>query len=777
MPQAETVEAIFANAAGLTDHEARATYLATACAGDERLRQQVEALLLSHADSQALGAGSFANAVTGDGIGEQAGDQVGAYRLVRPLGEGGFGVVFVAEQFKPLRRSVALKILKAGMDTRQVLLRFQQEQQTLALLDHPNIARVLDAGATPAGRPFFVMELIDGQAITAFCDEHRLSVPERLRLFAKVCRAVQHAHQKGIIHRDLKPSNILVTGSGEAPEPKIIDFGIAKALRGGLAEATVHTQWHQLLGTPAYMSPEQTLAGEREVDTRSDIYSLGVLLYELLTGQPPVQPGAGAGPDEWRQLIREEPVARPSAGLSRLSAENRDRTAALRNCPAWELPRQLRGDLDWIVLRATEKEPARRYESAEALARELERHLEHRPVEARPPSLAYLASRFIHRHRWWVAGGTAVLLALLAGGTAAGWGWWTAKREARIARAEKQKADEVLGLLFQSFVRVVPAEGGRPDYSVKQMLADLGQIADSGQITSPEVEAAVRDMLSFFHREFGELETARDHARKGLALIEGRGGDPRIAADLHVRLGQILKDIGPRTEALRHLEHALEIYRRTVGAGQPDAIRVMLLLARVRQQLGDGEAGVALAQEALEYARAQPGAPNGEAQLIRCLHMLAFILQHEGKFTEQESLVLERLELARRRNGEAHPETLHALADFGVLRFHQRRFDEASPMLAEALAGRRRILGDDYPDTLETMVALARCRSANADPVAATELFDEALRRSADTLDARNPYWREWAGYAAAHFEATGDKARADELHARMATAAPPPGE
>jgi serine/threonine-protein kinase len=398
----------------------------------------------------------------------------------------------------------------------------------------------------------------------------------------------------------------------------------------------------------------------------------------------------------------------------------------------------------------------------------LERHLEHRPVEARPPSLIYLASRFVRRHRWWVVGATAVLVALLAGGSAAGWGWWTANREARIARAEKQKADEVLGLLFRTFVQVVPAEGGRPEYTEKQMLADLGEIADSGQVTSPEVEAAVRDLLSYFYREFGEFEMARDHALKGLALIQDIAVDPRLAAGLHVRLGQILKDIGPQTEALWHLEKALAIYRGPAGLEHTDSLRVMLLMARVRQRMGDGEAGVALAREALELARAQIGTPDGEAQLIRCLHMLAFIHQHEGRFAEQEPLVLERLELARRRNGDSHPETLHALSDLGVLRFHQRRFDEAEPLLAEALAGRRRHLGNGYPDTLETLVALARCRGALGDAAGATKLFDEMLRLSADTLGPRNPYWREWGRQALAHFEASGNRVRAAELNALL---------
>jgi serine/threonine protein kinase len=337
-------------------------------------------------------------------IGERVGDQVGPYVLRERLGEGGFGVVFAAEQLSPIKRTVALKILKPGMDARQIILRFEQERQTLALMDHPHIARVLDAGTTTIGRPFFVMELAKGQPITRFCDQHQLKIPERLRLFIKVCRAVHHAHQKGIIQRDLKPSNILVDFSDDEPRPKVIDFGIAKVLRGKLTDETVQTVCHQLLGTPAYMSPEQALSDGQNVDTRSDMYSLGVLLFELLAGVTPMELSPDVETGRWRELMSELAVIKPSTRFNRLPADTARRIAVDRGVNPGELAKLIGRDLDWIVLKTTAKEPNKRYDSAEGLARELERYLADRPIEARPPSTVYLAGRFMRRHRVLVAG-------------------------------------------------------------------------------------------------------------------------------------------------------------------------------------------------------------------------------------------------------------------------------------------------------------------------------------------------------------------------------------
>src|SRR6185436_5999178 len=322
---------------------------------------------------------------------ERIGDKIGRYKLMEQLGEGGMGIVFVAEQKEPVRRTVALKVIKPGMDTRQVVARFEAERQALAMMNHPNIAKVLDAGATEVGRPYFVMELVRGIRITDYCDQANLSTKERLDLFIKVCQAIQHAHQKGIIHRDIKPSNILVTLHDGVPVPKVIDFGIAKATEGRLTDATVYTQLHQFIGTPAYMSPEQAEMSGLDIDTRSDIYSLGVLLYELLTGKTPFDAKElmASGIDAMRKTIREKEPARPSTRLATLHGEELTTAAKRRSTDTSKLFHQLQGDLDWIVMKCLEKDRSRRYQTANGLAVDLKRHLNNEAVVARPPSSAY----------------------------------------------------------------------------------------------------------------------------------------------------------------------------------------------------------------------------------------------------------------------------------------------------------------------------------------------------------------------------------------------------
>ncbi|HEX7861903.1 MAG TPA: serine/threonine-protein kinase [Verrucomicrobiae bacterium] len=355
--------------------------------------------------------------------------EVGPFKVLQKLGEGGCGIVFMAEQEKPIRRRVAVKLIKLGMDTKQVIARFDAERQALALMDHFSIAKVLDAGATAQGRPYFVMELVRGIKITEYCDKNHLSTEERLRLFIQVCSAIQHAHQKGIIHRDIKPSNILVTLHDGVPVPKVIDFGIAKATTDQrLTDLTFYTAFEQFIGTPAYMSPEQAEMSGLDIDTRSDIYSLGVLLYELLTGRTPFDQKKlmSAGLDEMRRLIREEEPIRPSTRVSSLASEERTTTASHRDSAPLALVSKLRGDLDWIVMRCLEKDRTRRYETVNGLAMDVRRHLESQPVTAGPPSQVYRMRKLIQRNRTVVAASLAVAAALLLG-----LGLWLAEREAR----------------------------------------------------------------------------------------------------------------------------------------------------------------------------------------------------------------------------------------------------------------------------------------------------------------------------------------------------------
>jgi serine/threonine protein kinase len=453
-PDAQREAALFQAAAQLTG-SARAAFLDNAFRGDSASRQRLEALLAADEQSEGVlaepapAAGGTLKIDFADAPDENVGQKIGRYKILEKVGEGGCGVVYVAEQTEPVRRRVALKVIKLGMDTRQVVARFEAERQALAMMDHPNIAKVLDAGATENGRPFFIMELVRGIRITDYCDQHKLPTRARLDLFIQVCHAIQHAHQKGIIHRDIKPSNILVTLHDGVPVPKVIDFGIAKATEGRLTDATVYTQLNQFVGTPAYMSPEQAEMSGLDIDTRSDIYSLGVLLYELLTGKTPFDAKElmSQGIDAMRKTIREKEPERPSTKVATLPGEELSTTATRRGAEAPRLISLLRGDLDWIVMKCLEKDRTRRFETANGLATDLQRHLNNEPVSARPPSAAYKFQKALRRNKLAFTAATAVTAALVLGVIASTWQSVRAahaKREAEAAevRAIQAQANE-----------------------------------------------------------------------------------------------------------------------------------------------------------------------------------------------------------------------------------------------------------------------------------------------------------------------------------------------
>ena len=452
---------IFETALELKDKVEREAMLDRACDGDPQFRERINELLVAHgqadqffSDCVTAVANSAEQLITVDGSGaahkesdadvleELVGSKIGPYKLLQKIGEGGCGVVYMAEQELPVRRRVALKIIKLGMDTKSVIARFETEQQALALMDHPNIARVLDAGATRSGRPFFVMELVHGVRLTEFCDENRFNTKQRLELFIQVCRAIQHAHQKGIIHRDIKPSNILVTQHDGVPVPKVIDFGIAKAMEEKLTDKTPFTMQGLFIGTPAYMSPEQTQLNGLDVDTRSDIYSLGVLLYELLTGKTPFDQKElmAAGLDEMRRTLCEQEPRKPSAKLNLLPDAELTVTAQRRRMEPPKLRSELQGDLDWVVMKALEKDRSRRYQTANGLALDVQRHLDNEPVFARPPSRLYRLQKLVRRNRVVFVAVGLVALALMVGTVVSTW-LFLREREARqrAMKAEQQK--------------------------------------------------------------------------------------------------------------------------------------------------------------------------------------------------------------------------------------------------------------------------------------------------------------------------------------------------
>ncbi|MEM6468363.1 MAG: serine/threonine-protein kinase [Planctomycetota bacterium] len=510
-------ERIFHVARDIAAPESRAEYLDQVCARDQALRKRVEKLLRVYEQEQSF-LKSNSDPLPTEAIGElnvRSGQQIGRYKLLQKIGEGGFGVVFMAEQSQPVRRKVALKVIKPGMDTEAVVARFEAERQALAMMDHPNIARVFDGGATDGGRPYFVMELVKGVPITEYCDKNELSTDQRLRLFTTVCQAVQHAHQKGIIHRDLKPSNVLVTLADGEPIVKVIDFGVAKATNQQLTEKTLFTAFGQMVGTPQYMSPEQAEMSCLDVDTRSDVYSLGVLLYELLTGTTPLEAERlrTAGYAEMQRLIREEEPPKPSTRLS-TSGNKLTILAKHRKVTPEKLKSQVKGDLDWVVMKALEKDRNRRYVAPSELGEDVTRYLSNQPVEAYPPSTAYRIRKFIRRNGSLVAGATVFTLLLLMTTTVASRGWLHAsmlaadlrKNEDKLTR-RNQELEAKNDLLQKSFLdrAIADALGG----NFLRAEISIAQAKEAG--ADQDVLAATQGLALYFS---GDVEIAIQKLRE-----------------------------------------------------------------------------------------------------------------------------------------------------------------------------------------------------------------------------------------------------------------------
>jgi serine/threonine protein kinase/Flp pilus assembly protein TadD len=570
----------------------RDSYIDSACADDLALRDHVADLLQAHDRAGEFLAGATVHDLPFpaevQAPAERPGARIGPYTLLKYLGEGGFGTVYLAQQEHPVRRTVALKIIKPGMDTRQVIARFDAERQALAMMDHPNIARVLDAGATETGRPFFVMEAVQGVPITKFCDQQKLSTRQRLDLFVQVCRAVQHAHTKGIIHRDIKPSNILVAqADGDAaPLPKVIDFGIAKATHQRLTEHTYLTDARQMIGTPEYMSPEQADGAGIDVDTRSDVYSLGVLLYELLTGTTPFDAKElrNKAFAEMQRIIREVDPPKPSTRLSTLG-DTLATVATDRAAPPNRISQIVRGELDWIVMRALEKERTRRYETASDLASDVERYLRDELVQARPPSRAYLFRKLLRRHRVAVGAGSAIAAAIFVGMALALWGLHRANqerdnaleskasetRQLNIANAARARAKQVNDLMRELHVaanrRRTGSEGG-----LRAALAEQAAKLETGILDDqPDIEAAFRASLGNIYASNAMWDEAEQQHQRALNLrkrIHPPTGHPDLADSLN-DLGWVLHSKGEHERAESLLWQALKMRQNFLGSGNP----------------------------------------------------------------------------------------------------------------------------------------------------------------------------------------------------------------
>jgi len=633
---------------------------------------------------------------------------IGQYKLLQRLGEGGMGEVWLAEQQAPVRRRVALKLVKHGMDTARFVARFETERQALALMNHPGIAKVFDAGATEQGRPYFVMEYIQGEPITRYCDRHRLTTRERLALFLRTCHAVQHAHQKGIIHRDIKASNVLVSIQDEQPVPKIIDFGLAKATAQRLTERTVYTEYGALIGTPEYMSPEQAEMTGLDVDTRTDVYSLGVLLYQLLTGLLPFDPRElrGSGFDEIRRRIREQEPSRPSTRVTTLAGAAATTVPNTHRADLPTLRKQLAGDLDWITMKALEKDRTRRYQSAGELAADVERHLEHRPVVASPPSALYRARKFARRHKVGVAAGALVASALLLGVAGAAVGLVQARRAEARARQEAETAKQVSDFLAGLFRVSDPSEARGNTITAREILDRGGRKIETELADQPLVQANLMTTIGGVYHSLGLFDPAESFLERALDTRRRvLGPEHRSTLRSMDELAALYHNRGRYDEAEAAYRGTLEAQKRVLGKNHPDTLASMSRLASVLRSRGRYAEAETLQRETLEAQKRVLGADHPDT--LGSMALLAAVYRSQGRFDESDKLYRETLEARRRMLGADHPDTLGTMNSLANVYWDQGRFDEAEKLHRETLEARRGVLGADHPDTLSSMNNLA----------------------------------------------------------------------
>ncbi|MBV8113286.1 MAG: tetratricopeptide repeat protein [Silvibacterium sp.] len=725
--QRDLAEQLFEAALDLSPED-RADFLDRQCKGDPELRSAIESLLVGETDQT-----SFPEQSADEGLHRSTtlrGSFIGPYHLLDLIGEGGMGEVWLAEQKRPVRRRVAIKLIKVGMDTREVVARFESERQALALMDHPAIAKVFDAGSTPDGRPYFVMEFVAGIPITAYCDKHKLTVRQRMELFIHVCEGVQHAHQKAIIHRDLKPSNILVAEIDGQPMPRIIDFGVAKATSQKLTAGTMHTSFGTMVGTIGYMSPEQADPFGEDIDTRSDVYSLGAVLYELLTGTLPLDLNK-LSYDEVLRRLRDQDAPRPSTKLSTLGGRSAE-GARNRSSERPALVRQLRGDPDAIVLKALEKDRTHRYASASELAADIGRYLRNEPVTAHPPSTAYRARKYIRRHRLGVAVAAVAVLLL------AGFAVMQSIALRRITR-ERDRADRITDFMTGMFRQPEPSEARGNTVTAREILDKASKEIDTGLRNDPELQAKMMYTMADTYAGLGLYARAQSLVERALAIQQHVLGpsspDTLRSACL---MAKVVTFQGHAADVEKMQRQTLNIQRKVLGPENPDTLQSMIVLADILDWETNYSEAEQLEREALAIRQRVLGPEHPDT--LNLMSGVADTLRLAGRDPEAEKLAREALDIQRRTLGSEHPDTLFTMTLLSEVDQDEGHYAEAEKLQREALSIKRRVFGVEHATTLFVMSQLADTLAKEGHLGEAEALSREALETKSRVLGPEHPY-------------------------------------
>jgi serine/threonine protein kinase/tetratricopeptide (TPR) repeat protein len=742
----QKVEEILHQAMALAP-EQRPEFLDAACGSDADLRAELNSLLLAGENlsdeflKSPLRGVLERQIVEIESASALAAGQIFAQRfeLVRKLGEGGMGQVWLAEQLAPVRRQVAVKLIKAGMYDEAVVQRFQSERQSLAIMDHPAIAKVFDAGTTPQGQPYLVMEYVPGLPITDYCDQHKLSIKDRLELFIHACEGVQHAHQKAIIHRDLKPSNILVIDVDGKPVPRIIDFGLAKTTASQVSGETLFTQLGQFIGTPGYMSPEQVNLSARDIDTRTDVYTLGVVLYVLLTGLQPFETKRREKPslEEWLRQLREEEPPNPSTKVSG-DKDTSSATADARRTEPKQLISQLRGDLDWITMKALERDRTRRYGTPSELAADLQRFLSHEPVIARPASTGYRLRKYIRRHRVAMSVGAGVLLVLVVFSVVQALQLRETTRERDHAKQERDRANQerdratrIAAFMSNMFKVPDPSEARGNSVTAREILDRAANDIGTGLAQMLHEMAGTYNNLGLHARAHELAQRALD-ARQSL-----HGADDPKTLESMTQLGLILHMEGHDADAEPLDRRALADERRVLGSDDPLTLETADDLAMVLKPLGRFPEAEKLVREVVDTSTRRLGPES--ALTLRAQNHLASILFYEGHAADAEKVLRPALDIERRVWGSDHPETMKALAMLAISLHHENHFAEAEALYREVLAASEQVLGNEHPSTAIAMGNLASILADEGSSPESLNLQRQALAIFSRTLGPDHP--------------------------------------